>query len=38
MRWHKLTQVDNDDIVRHPTNSEAWKHLDKKFHLFFMDP
>ncbi|GJY09752.1 transposon protein, CACTA, En/Spm sub-class [Tanacetum coccineum] len=29
MRWHKEKQVHDDNIARHPANTEAWKHLDK---------
>ncbi|GJV37353.1 uncharacterized protein Tco_1409830 [Tanacetum coccineum] len=29
MRWHKEKQVRDDNIARHPADTEAWKHLDK---------
>ncbi|GKF43540.1 hypothetical protein Tco_0130092, partial [Tanacetum coccineum] len=31
MRWHKEKRVNDENIVRHPADSEAWKHLDRKF-------
>lgn len=36
--WNKQTQAENDNIVRHPIDSEAWKHLNKKCPLVFIDP
>ncbi|GJS48995.1 Myb domain protein 62 [Tanacetum coccineum] len=29
MRWHKEKRVRDDNIARHPADTEAWKHLDK---------
>ncbi|KAJ9538671.1 hypothetical protein OSB04_031404 [Centaurea solstitialis] len=38
MRWHKEKRVNDDNIVRHSADSEAWKHLDKVFPSFPKDP
>lgn len=38
MRWHKEKRSDNDNTVRHPADTEAWKHLDKEFPSFAIDP
>ena len=38
MRWHKEKRVNNDNIIRHPADSEAWKHLDKVDAPFAIDP
>ena len=34
MRWHKEKRVNDDNIIRHPADSEAWKHLDRVGRLF----
>jgi hypothetical protein len=36
MRWHKEGQV-NDDVLRHPANSMAWKRLDEIHSSFALD-
>ena len=38
MRWHKEKRVNDENIVRHPADSEAWKHLDRKYPPFTNDP
>ena len=38
MRWHKEKRVHDDNIVRHPADTEAWKHLDKIDPPFASDP
>ncbi|KAM1305600.1 hypothetical protein ACFX2F_023118 [Malus domestica] len=37
MRWHKEKRVD-DDVMRHPTDGEAWKKFDRTFPKFVADP
>jgi hypothetical protein len=37
MRWHKEELVD-DGKMRHPANSLAWKHVDKTYEWFALDP
>ena len=36
MRWHKEGQV-NDDVLRHPADSMAWKRLDEIHSWFALD-
>ncbi|TYK23082.1 uncharacterized protein E5676_scaffold142G00610 [Cucumis melo var. makuwa] len=38
MRWHKDKRVEVDDVLRHPTNVEGWKHFDCEFPDFASDP
>nr|GFA57703.1 hypothetical protein [Tanacetum cinerariifolium] len=38
MRWHKEKRVRDDNIARHPADTEAWKHLDKINPPFARDP
>ncbi|GJV84824.1 leucine-rich repeat protein [Tanacetum coccineum] len=38
MRWHKEKRVRDDNIARHPADTEAWKHLDKIDPPFARDP
>lgn len=38
MRWHKEKRVDDDNIMRHPADSEAWKHFNRTHELFAQDP
>ncbi|GJX36741.1 uncharacterized protein Tco_0248298, partial [Tanacetum coccineum] len=38
MRWHKEKRINDDNILRHPADSEAWKHLDKVDPSFANDP
>ncbi|GJV67162.1 hypothetical protein Tco_1482671 [Tanacetum coccineum] len=38
MRWHKEKRVRDDNIARHPADTEAWKHLDKIDPPFASDP
>ncbi|XP_071700593.1 uncharacterized protein [Rutidosis leptorrhynchoides] len=38
MRWHKEKRVNDNNIARHPADSEAWKHLDRVYPLFAEDP
>jgi len=33
IQWHKKERV-NDWKMRHPADSKAWKHVDKKYRLF----
>uniref|UniRef100_A0A803N8X0 Uncharacterized protein n=1 Tax=Chenopodium quinoa TaxID=63459 RepID=A0A803N8X0_CHEQI len=33
MRWHSDKRED-DGVLRHPADSEAWKHLDKEYPTF----
>jgi hypothetical protein len=37
MRWHKEELV-RDGKMRHPANSEAWKHVDEMYKEFAIDP
>ena len=37
MRWHKEKRVNDDNIIRHPVDSEAWKHLDRVDSSFASD-
>jgi hypothetical protein len=37
MCWHKEELVD-DGKMRHPANSLAWKHVDKTYEWFALDP
>ena len=34
MKWHKEGRVD-DGVMRHPADSKAWKHFDKKYYKKF---
>jgi hypothetical protein len=34
MKWHHEGRLD-DGVMRHPANSKAWKHVDKKYHKKF---
>jgi hypothetical protein len=36
MRWHKEGLV-SDGKMRHPADSEAWKHVDRKYEWFALD-
>ncbi|XP_027151114.1 uncharacterized protein LOC113751338 [Coffea eugenioides] len=38
MRWHKEKCVHDDNIMRHPADSEAWKHFDRLHPDFAVDP
>ncbi|GKA72993.1 hypothetical protein Tco_0779209 [Tanacetum coccineum] len=38
MRWHKEKRINDDNILRHPADTEAWKHLDKVDPPFANDP
>nr|GFA06229.1 hypothetical protein [Tanacetum cinerariifolium] len=38
MRWHKEKRVHDDNIARHPADTEAWKHLNKIDPPFARDP
>ncbi|XP_021761466.1 uncharacterized protein LOC110726319 isoform X1 [Chenopodium quinoa] len=38
MRWHKERQQLDDNILRHPSDSMAWKKLDESFPEFSIDP
>ena len=38
MRWHKEKRVDDGNTMRHPADSEAWKHFDKLYPDFAHDP
>ncbi|TYK19802.1 putative Transposase family tnp2 [Cucumis melo var. makuwa] len=37
IRWHQ-EQVETDDVLRHPTDAEGWKHFDYEFPEFTLDP
>jgi hypothetical protein len=37
MRWHKEELV-SDGKMRHPADSPAWKHVDKRYKKFASDP
>ncbi|KAA0045434.1 CACTA en-spm transposon protein [Cucumis melo var. makuwa] len=37
IRWHQ-EQVETDDVLRHPTDAEGWKHFDYEFPEFALDP
>ncbi|GKA22855.1 Myb domain protein 62 [Tanacetum coccineum] len=38
MRWHMEKRVHDDNIARHPADTEVWKHLDKIDPPFARDP
>ncbi|KAA0032771.1 uncharacterized protein E5676_scaffold428G00160 [Cucumis melo var. makuwa] len=38
MRWHRDKHVEIDDVLRHPTDVEGWKHFDSNFPNFAFDP
>ncbi|KAL0325547.1 UNVERIFIED_CONTAM: hypothetical protein Sradi_5124000 [Sesamum radiatum] len=38
MRWHKEKLVHENDVMRHPADSELWRDFDKKYPLFADDP
>ncbi|KAL3533167.1 hypothetical protein ACH5RR_006688 [Cinchona calisaya] len=38
MKWHKEKPIEEENTMRHPSDSEAWKHLDKQFLRFAEDP
>lgn len=38
MRWHKDKHVELDGVLRHPADAEEWKHFDKEFPWFALDP
>ena len=31
-KWHKEKRVETENVLRHPTDGETWKHFDKEFH------
>ncbi|KAA0051011.1 uncharacterized protein E5676_scaffold675G00870 [Cucumis melo var. makuwa] len=37
IRWHRDKHVDTDDVWRHPTDAEGWKHFDCEFPDFSSD-
>ncbi|XP_031107361.1 uncharacterized protein LOC116012037 isoform X1 [Ipomoea triloba] len=37
MRWHKERRIDDDEYLRHPADSKAWKDFDKEFPWFAND-
>ena len=37
MRWHKERIISNDDILRHPSDGEAWKQFNEEFPDFASD-
>ncbi|KAM1286533.1 hypothetical protein ACFX2J_000578 [Malus domestica] len=37
MKWHKEKRVD-DEVMRHPTDGEAWKEFNRTFPKFAADP
>ena len=38
MRWHKEKRVNEDNVIRHPADSEAWKEFDEAHKSFAEDP
>ena len=38
IRWHKDKRINEDNVLRHPADSDAWKDFDKKHELFAQDP
>nr|GMC88139.1 uncharacterized protein LOC109170907 [Ipomoea batatas]GME03998.1 uncharacterized protein LOC109170907 [Ipomoea batatas] len=34
MKWHKERRIDDDEYLRHPADSKAWKDFDKEFPWF----
>ena len=38
MRWHKGKRIEEDRVLRHPADSEAWKDFDKNHNSFASDP
>ncbi|CAL5322070.1 unnamed protein product [Camellia sinensis] len=38
MKWHKDKRVEEENVLRHPADSEAWKDFDKKHESFAKDP
>ncbi|TYJ98352.1 uncharacterized protein E5676_scaffold232G00840 [Cucumis melo var. makuwa] len=38
MRWHRDKRAEIDDVLRHSTNAEGWKHFDCEFSDFSSDP
>ena len=37
MRWHSKKRVKEVGIMRHPTDTPAWKELDKQYPQFAVD-
>ena len=37
MRWHHKNRS-NDEVLRHPTDAEAWKSFDRTHEYFSSDP
>ena len=38
MRWHKEKRVEQEGVLRHPFDSESWKHFDMQYSQFAQDP
>ena len=38
MKWHKEKRVNEENIMRHPADSESWKEFDKIHESFAQDP
>ncbi|XXG47862.1 hypothetical protein AAC387_Pa02g2430 [Persea americana] len=38
MRWHKEKRVGEDNVYRHPADSQAWEEFDKGYPWFTKDP
>ncbi|KAL7255722.1 hypothetical protein ACSBR1_009779 [Camellia fascicularis] len=38
MKWHKDKRVEEENVLRHSVDSEAWKDFDKKHESFAKDP
>ena len=38
VRWHKDKKMKIEDVLRHPSDEEGWKHFDYKFPNFVSDP
>uniref|UniRef100_M1BNA0 TNP2, partial n=1 Tax=Solanum tuberosum TaxID=4113 RepID=M1BNA0_SOLTU len=38
MRWHKEKHLDEENVLKHPADSEAWKEFDKNHPWFSQEP
>ena len=38
MRWHNEKHLDEENVLRHPTDLEAWEEFDKTHHWFSKEP
>ena len=37
MRWHKEENNINDDVMRYPSDGDAWKHFNREYPWFVAD-